>query len=441
MATKNDLIEAQSFSRRRLLTAFVSGAPGGKELEPAAPLRAVFTAIALAAAVILVGVFWGIISPGLPKGWDNGRLVLVSDTGARYVTIDGKLHPVINTASARLLIPSDDFAIITTDQQTLAGIALASPLGIVGAPDALPTPSGLVDDGWTACVAGSGVDVRIGADAAATASTGAAVVSSEGRLYVVAAGQRFEVTAKQSDAVLRAVGLGAVDPTPVSAPWLNLFTPGTTLAPLTISGAGSPLDGTDLTAGQVVHIDGNAADELFVVREGRTLSPLTPLAWQLYQLGSGLGADAVLNVTAAQVAGLPTGDPVGSADWPKDAFTPLADDTRPCALLVRDGDGARTTLAEQPTDAEASAGVRVEAGHGALVRAGGRGTQAASLLTLIDATGTAYALPGATAETVKRLGYTTGDIGTADQAWIALLRTGPALTEEAAGQTPSGGGG
>jgi hypothetical protein len=110
------------------------------------------------------------------------------------------------------LIPSDDFAIITTDQQTLSGIALASPLGIVGAPDALPTPSGLVDDGWTACVAGSGVDVRIGADAAATASTGAAVVSSEGRLYVVAAGQRFEVTAEQSDAVLRAVGLGAVDP-------------------------------------------------------------------------------------------------------------------------------------------------------------------------------------------------------------------------------------
>ncbi|MEZ5189255.1 MAG: type VII secretion protein EccB [Microbacterium sp.] len=440
MATKNDLIEAQSFSRRRLLTAFVSGAPGGKELEPAAPLRAVFTAIALAAAVILVGVFWGIISPGLPKGWDNGRLVLVSDTGARYVTIDGKLHPVINTASARLLIPSDDFAIITTDQQTLSGIALASPLGIVGAPDALPTPSGLVDDGWTACVAGSGVDVRIGADAAATASTGAAVVSSEGRLYVVAAGQRFEVTAKQSDAVLRAVGLGAVDPTPVSAPWLNLFTPGTTLAPLTISGAGSPLDGTDLTAGQVVHIDGNAADELFVVREGRTLSP------SRRSRGSSISSAAASVPTRSSTSlrrrsrACPPATP-----WERRlaerCVHPLADDTRPCALLVRDGDGARTTLAEQPTDAEASAGVRVEAGHGALVRAGGRGTQAASLLTLIDATGTAYALPGATAETVKRLGYTTGDIGTADQAWIALLRTGPALTEEAAGQTPSGGGG
>ena len=152
------------------------------------------------------------------------------------------------------------------------------------------------------------------------------------------------------------------------------------------------------------------------------------------------GADTGVGSTA-QVAGLPTGDPVGSADWPKDAFTPLADDTRPCALLVRDGDGARTTLAEQPTDAEASAGVRVDPAPRALIRPGRRDTRAAAPHPLIDATGTAYALPGATAETVKRLGYTTGDIGTADQAWIALLRTGPALTEEAAGQTPSGGGG
>ena len=34
MATKKDLVEAQSFSRRRLTTAFVSGAPGGREVEP-----------------------------------------------------------------------------------------------------------------------------------------------------------------------------------------------------------------------------------------------------------------------------------------------------------------------------------------------------------------------------------------------------------------------
>ena len=58
MATKGDLIEAQNFSRRRLLTAFVSGAPGGKELQPSSPLRAVIAAIALTVIVVLVGVFY-----------------------------------------------------------------------------------------------------------------------------------------------------------------------------------------------------------------------------------------------------------------------------------------------------------------------------------------------------------------------------------------------
>jgi Protein of unknown function (DUF690). len=436
MATKNDLIEAQSFSRRRLLTAFVSGAPGGKELEPAAPLRAVFTAIALAAAVILVGVFWGIVRPGLPSGWDNGRLVLVSDTGARYVTIEGKLHPVINTASARLLIPSSDFDVITTDQATLSGIELDSTLGIVGAPDSLPARAALVGDGWTACVAGGGLDVRIEETPAAKQTSGAFVVSSEKKQFVVAGGQRFEVSAKQSDAILRAVGLGGQDVVAVPTPWLNLFTPGTTLQPLSISGAGDAVSGTQLTVGQVVHIDGSADDERFVVRADRTLAPLSPLAWQLYQLGSGLGADDVTAVTAAQVAGLRTGNPIGGADWPSAAFAAPADATRPCALL----DEGTTTLAEQPTATEASVGVHVAAGHGALVRSGGRGDQSVSLITLVDATGTAYALPGATTETVKRLGYTEKNIAAAEQAWTDLLRTGPALTEEAAGRTPSGGG-
>ena len=56
MATKKDLIEAQGFSRRRLLSAFTGGAPGGKELDPAKPLRAVVAGVALTIGVILVGV-------------------------------------------------------------------------------------------------------------------------------------------------------------------------------------------------------------------------------------------------------------------------------------------------------------------------------------------------------------------------------------------------
>ena len=68
MATKKDLIEAQGFSRRRLLSAFTSGAPGGKELDPAKPLRAVAGGIALTAILILGGLFYSFLRPGLPTG-------------------------------------------------------------------------------------------------------------------------------------------------------------------------------------------------------------------------------------------------------------------------------------------------------------------------------------------------------------------------------------
>ncbi|POH85159.1 hypothetical protein CJ026_026090 [Ralstonia pickettii] len=179
MATKSDLIEAQNFSRRRLLTAFTSGAPEGKELEPAAPLRAVIAAIALTAAVVLAGVFYGLIQPGLPSGWQNGKLIIAKDTGARYVTVDGVLHPVLNTASARLLMPAGQFDVINTSQSNLADIPLGSTVGIVGAPDQVPAASALIDTGWTAClVDAGGIAVQLGEAPAATATDRAIVVDA-----------------------------------------------------------------------------------------------------------------------------------------------------------------------------------------------------------------------------------------------------------------------
>jgi hypothetical protein len=48
MTTPRDLLEAHSFNRRRLVTAFVSGAPGGREVEPARPWRIIMGGVALA---------------------------------------------------------------------------------------------------------------------------------------------------------------------------------------------------------------------------------------------------------------------------------------------------------------------------------------------------------------------------------------------------------
>ncbi|MEO5608100.1 MAG: type VII secretion protein EccB, partial [Ornithinibacter sp.] len=106
MATKKDLVEAQSFSRRRLTTAFVSGAPGGREVEPHRPLRAVAGGLALTVVLILGSMAFGWLRSSLPQGWENNRLVIAQDSGARYVSVKSVLHPVVNTTSARLLIPA-----------------------------------------------------------------------------------------------------------------------------------------------------------------------------------------------------------------------------------------------------------------------------------------------------------------------------------------------
>ena len=55
MASTRDLVEAHSFSRRRLVTALVSGAPGGREAEPARSARAIVAGLALG-VVLIAGV-------------------------------------------------------------------------------------------------------------------------------------------------------------------------------------------------------------------------------------------------------------------------------------------------------------------------------------------------------------------------------------------------
>ena len=439
MATKGDLIEAQNFSRRRLLTAFVSGAPGGKELQPTAPLRAVIAAIALTVIVVLVGVFYGLIRPGLPTGWENGKLVLVSDTGARFVTVDGVLHPVINTASARLLLPANDYGVISTDQSTLAGTPVGDTLGITGAPDELPPVANLINTGWSACVADDAqLDVRISETTTPTPATDrAVVVSVDGILHVVQGGRSFAVSSEVADAVLRAAGIASLDPVTVPAAWLDLFTAGTALTPITLQNYGQEVTGTSLRVGQVIRQAGAPEDERFLVQTGGVLESLSPLAWQLYQLGSGkaLGGK-VAEVTADEIRSLPSATQGLGDEWPRVGFETIPAGQRACAVLVPGEGQAVTALATQPAATAVTPGVRVDPSHGALVRAGGRGDQSASMLTLVDATGTAFPLPGATDETIARLGYSSGDIGSVTDGWTALLQTGPSLTESAAQRTP-----
>lgn len=282
------------------------------------------------------------------------------------------------------------------------------------------------------------LDVRVSAASApAPATDRAVVVSVDGILHVVQGERSFAVSSKDPDAVLRAAGISSLDPLTVPASWLDLFTSGTALTPITLQSFGEAVPGTSLRVGQVVRQAGAAEDERFLVQTGGVLEALSPLAWQLYQLGSGSAlAGAVTEVTAGEIRSLPTATKGVGDEWPTTGFDTVAAGQRPCAVLV-DGEGqAVTQLATQPTSTAVTPGVRVDPSHGALVRAGGRGDQGTSVLTLVDATGTAYPLPSATDDTVARLGYAPDDVGSIADGWTALLATGPSLSENAAQRTP-----
>ena len=437
MATKKDLIEAQSFSRRRLLTAFTSGAPGGKELEPARPLRAVAAGVALALIVVLAGVFYSFQKPGLPSDWENNALILVSDSGARYVTIDGTLHPVLNTASARLLMPAGEYRIVTTDQSALDGIPIAGTVGILGAPDEIPVPGALVADGWTACAVSGGTALSIAALPLASVATGGTVVVRGEDYFVIAGGTRYAVAADAVDPVLRAAGFDAGSAVEVDGRWLNLFAPGTDLEPLVIPRAGTTIAGSPFPAGTAVHPEGTSEDERYVITADGELSRLTPLAYQLYLLGTGDEFGSAVDVSPADLAGLPDATaPAGGADWPTDALEALPSTETPCALLGHDEAGVeRTVLAGADATAELPDGdaTRVAIGAGALVRSG----TGAGLVHLIDATGTSYAVPGADEDILGRLGYDEDDVSEISAGWLQFLPAGPELTVEAAGSTPA----
>lgn len=436
MATKKDLIEAQGFSRRRLLTAFTSGAPGGKELDPAKPLRAVIAGVVLTAMLVVGGVFYGSVRPGLPKDWQNNTVILAKDTGSRYVSSGGKLYPVLNATSARLLVPAGKYKPVTTDSKTISKIPVGPPVGIVGAPDDVPPAAGLVSDGWTACPVASRVALSIPGDSSVAATTGGALVTSDGVRYVIAGQNRYRINEEDADAVLRAVGLATETPIPVDSRWLNLFAEGAPFEPIVVTNAGAKIAGVPYEVGTVVKSQGSTNQ--FLITSKGELAAMSPLSYQLYLLGTGALMGGERDVAPGDILSLHNANaPAGASDWPKDPLSPLGTST-PCAVLGHDAGGVPTTTLGATDTAPAKPVVSVALRSGALVAAGGAGTQPSRSLAVIDESGQAYPLPGADTDTLARLGYADAKVAAVTNAWMQFFVFGPDLTRDAAGTSAGG---
>ena len=85
MTTSRDLVEAYSFSRCRLVTAFISGAPGGREIEPPRAGRTIVAGVAFAVLVVAGAAVTRTLSPSLAEEGsshvDRGRAAQVTGPG------------------------------------------------------------------------------------------------------------------------------------------------------------------------------------------------------------------------------------------------------------------------------------------------------------------------------------------------------------------------
>jgi type VII secretion protein EccB len=153
MAARRDELNAYTFARKRTVAAFLKPQQNGSAEDAPRPMKAFMPSLVVGALILVGFGGYGMIKPSAPTGWDTpGANVLVgSKSTTRYVYLDsgkkdkaGKeidlLHPVLNLASARLLLSPDKYQVLKVDESVLDNpkILHGPTIGIPYAPDRLP---------------------------------------------------------------------------------------------------------------------------------------------------------------------------------------------------------------------------------------------------------------------------------------------------------------
>ncbi|GHH88037.1 type VII secretion protein EccB [Streptomyces sulfonofaciens] len=262
MASRRDELNAYTFAKRRMLAAFVQPSATGSEESAPRPLRALVPS-AVVAVVILAGFgAWGMLKPTAPQGWDTPgeKVIIASKSTTRYVVLETdhkvQLHPVLNMASAKLLLDADKGQVINVDESVLDSGRLphGATIGIPYAPDRLPDPDeAAAAKRWAVCQRpGEGGAVQKAAFVFAQREEkrmeggqrlhGGELLYVQGpapdrtRYVVDPSGTAYPLDDNQN--LLGAVVSGARRPQQVSKEWLNTLHPGDRIVFPEISGAG-----------------------------------------------------------------------------------------------------------------------------------------------------------------------------------------------------------
>ncbi len=465
MHSRRDQVAAHAFVKSRLRSALVRAEPDA--LRP--PLRRTPVALVIGAVLGLLGVgvvaLLALLRPdggGAAAGWRKpGTLIVERETGNRYLLSAGRLRPVINYASARLLL-RDQMTVAMTSAASLAGLPRGGPVGLPDAPDTLP-PANAGDQPWLVCATppqgtdGAGqpsVAVLMGPAVpagAASAGEAALVRTPDGTVYLAEDGRRMRLAAPW---VSRALGFDGSQPRPVRSTWANALPAGPDLGSLPIARRGQPgptVGGMPTRVGQVLVAAGGPGGrhrDYLVTVGGLLQVNETAVALALGDPATAAAYDrAGARILPLSPTALATAATIEGTQWVAElpalpaALATDRSDLAPCAFVDTAGGAARTTVVSLPAAAVSEAGtvdgpglqrddltadrIELAPGGGMLARTlPAPGVPGSGLYLVVDS-GAKYPVDGDTA--AAALGYSPSGAATVPAALLALLPTGPVL--------------
>ncbi|MFE5238795.1 MULTISPECIES: type VII secretion protein EccB [unclassified Streptomyces] len=464
MQSKRDQVQAHMFVMGRLTSGMLRGDPDAPESPQGRTNRGIALGIVIAVLLSAGAFVFGLLKPGTTDSWkEAGTLVVDKGTGSRYLYLGGRLRPVRNYASARLLAGAE-MKTAQVGSASLRNTPHGTPVGIAGAPDVLPAAGDLETGAWQVCSGSTtGSEATTLAVGAAGGGQGLAagqallVRGPDGADHLVWHGSKLRLD--RGSGAAEALGYASAPRLRVSAAFLNALPSGPGLEPPEVEGRGGKgpeLGGRETRVGEVfrITVPGAAGRYHLLTEDG--LAPLTATGAALVlgdpetrskvydgrsATASDLGADALAEHRAPVTA-----DDGGLPESPPEAV-PLEDGQTLCARVQADASGTRVSVvltsrgalgpaAQAPADGLTPACVRVgritvRPGGGALVHALGAGGGAVGgTVYLVTDTGMKYRVGSEKA--AEALGYTVGQAEGLPAPLLAMLPTGPDLTPESA---------
>jgi type VII secretion protein EccB len=460
MRTRREQMQAYRFVIRRIVAAVLSGEPETID-RPMRRLGLSLFASSMVAVIALAafGIWGWITEQGQPP--EIGDLLIEQGTGTIYVVLpddlrpEGRLHPVYNIASARLLLgePGEPKNVSAS---SLVDEPRGRLLGIPDAPEALPDPDDLLGLPWQVCGVPPG--------ASSTEPITAVVIDrelsgeplGEQGLHVVAGDVHYLLwnnaglpISRNPEVAMFAFGLPR-EGFEVGEPLITSLNPGPEFGPPQLPGLGDDsgfvINGRQLVIGELLEIGG---DNFMVTSDG--LGGINRVTRKLLEDTERVPVRSVIAADAEHIDDVGPLEPEGFPDSTLQPH-PSADD-RPtvCSAYVGGPDsgpaGTTIEIFDSPPDALLDESLNVDQTPrdsvpvaDRVVIAGGRGMLAKAIshagtesagdtLYLITDQRLKYPL---TPEAKEALGYGDVDPVPIPENQLALVPTGPSLNQAAA---------